>query len=97
MHAWGFSLLLSGCGKNQYWREGTAVLNTLPASVLLGWNVPHIVKPRDGAGPSETEALAVMKRRGRQLREAGDQPDTHTQAAPTPTVPTPETDDYLSG
>ena len=75
-------------------------MNTLPASVLLGWNVPQIinmVKPRDGVGPSETEALAVMKRQqGRQLLEAGDQPETDTQAAPTPTVPTPETDDYLS-
>ena len=77
-----------------------AVSNTLPASVLLGWDVPQLinmVKPRDCAGPSETEALAVMTRqRGRQLRKAGDQPETDTQAAPTPTAPTPETEDYLS-
>ena len=68
--------------------------------MLLGWDVPQIinmVKPQGGAGPSETEVLAVMKRqRGRQLRKAGDQPEMDTQAAPTPTVPTPENDDYLS-
>ena len=56
-----------------------AVSNTLPASVLLGWDVPQLINM------VKTEALAVMTRqRGRQLRKAGDQPETDTQAAPSP-------------
>ena len=80
-----------------------AVSNTLPASVLLGWDVPQLmdlVATRDGAGPNEEDVLAAMTRlRRRQPRD--EQPETDVPAAPTPgelnpIVPEPETDNYLS-
>ena len=78
-----------------------AVSGTLPASVLLGWDVPELMNfATDGPERSGEDALAVMtKLRSRRPQEPGDQSEMDVQAAPssieTPTAPEPETE-FLS-
>ena len=78
-----------------------AVSDTLPASVLLGWDVPELMNfVTDGPERSGEDALAVMTRlQSRRPQNLGDQPETDVQATPslieTPTTSEPETE-FLS-
>ena len=59
-----------------------AVSSTLPASVLLGWDVPELM---NYVTDNEEDALAVMTRlQRRQARESEEKAATATAATPTP-------------
>ena len=79
-----------------------AVSKTLPASVLLGWDIPEFLTYVTEITPQERpeeEALAVVTRRQRkELQNQTEQEEARSQATPTqielaPVVPAPETTD----
>ena len=86
---WGHGIVPFGCGNigGKDIITTAAVSDTLPASVLLGWDVPELMNfVTDGPEHSGEDALAV---------NPGDQPETDVQATPssieTPTTSEPET------
>ena len=79
-----------------------AVSKTLPASVLLGWDIPEFmtyvtdITPQDR--PEEEVLAVVTRRQQKELQNQTEQEETHSQATPTqmeltPIVTDPETAD----